>query len=134
MTEQYEFNGEKSKVRAEAILGTIEPNGNTTIEMVVDEGNPDDDDESDTETTNQGTQRRLGEIEGDSRQHDVLAYIDSTPGCTTEDIAEAYDWTKGSASSACSELWKKRLVSRDHTIPYEYEISTHGKAELERIE
>lgn len=133
MTEEYEFNGEKSIVRARAILETIEVNPGTTIRMEVEE-NSGNSTETDEETTIQGEKRELGQIQPDSRLHNILAYVDSTPGCTSSDVAEAFDYSRGSVSGAMTNIWKKRLVERTGSKPFEYEISKYGEAELERLE
>lgn len=139
MTDQLDFSGEKAVARATAILETVEPNSETSITLGIDEGEPKNHGGTETASSEQnthGTDRKLCEIKHGTTHHDVLAYIDSTPGSTSNEIDDdqAYDLSHGSITAALSDLWQRRLVERVGKKPYRYTVSTHGKAELERLE
>lgn len=143
-TTSVEFEGPHSLQRAKDVLssydlGKVERISIELEETFEDKAEPVDESGSEDDKDDD---RELKQIRPETNHHKVLSAVkrlaDDQPVSGNEVFAASEDIKEGSAFASLSKLYNRRLLDRERVndgsgTHYEYEITSYGEAELDRI-
>lgn len=145
----HEFEGRKALERVKAVLQSYDIDGDVDrIYVEIEETYPEEEEESDEDSGKKtrgsdNDARDFKEIRPDTNHHKVLYTLsernnDELPASAAE-ISDSLDEVpRTSINASLSDLHKRKLVDRERITdvqnPYHvYEVSWHGRGELERL-